>query len=298
MKAGQFAIPASDYLADTGNDVPTLNSTVARVLLADSPRHAFWTHPRLSPAYASEQSTRFDLGKAAHALILEGDESCFVVIDAKDYKTKAAQEDQKYAWETGRIPILTHQLTNVRAMAAAIKLKLPEFERPIPFTGGKAEVTLVWQEGDVWCRARLDWLHDSRLFIDDLKTTEASANPEVWGRTMYNSGLDIQAAFYSRGVKALFNVEPTFRFFVAESYEPYEPSMVSLAPDAMALAHAKVSRAIEIWRECVKSGDWPGYSRRTAYVEAPGWERERWESAQMVAAGLKELNEWEKGDRL
>jgi hypothetical protein len=286
MKAGIFAIPASDYLGDASNDVPTLNSSSARVLLAESPRHAFWAHPKLSPMYVREEKTEFDLGSAAHALVLEGDESGFEVIEAPDYRTKAAQAVRDSARANGRTPLLPHQLLEVREMATAVRLQLDAFsERPIPLRGGKPEQTLVWNEDDVWLRARLDYLHDGRAFIDDLKTGGGSAHPDAWAKRMYSEGYDVQCAFYLRGIKALFGIDATFRFIVVENWPPYAISVVSLAPDALELAQRKVTRAIGLWRESLTSGDWPGYPTRTCYVEAPPWEMAKFETGEYVERG-------------
>jgi hypothetical protein len=269
-------LSAEDYAADPC-PTPSLSSSIARILLAQSPRHAWWAHPRLNPAYRREESEAFDLGTAAHAYILQGSRA-FAVIDAKDYRTKAAQEARDAAYAEGKTPILAYRLDNVRAMEEAVVAQLAHLkDPPIPFQNGRAEETLVWLEGDVWCRARLDYLHADHRSISDLKTTSASANPAAWERTMFAAGLDVQAAFYLRGLRAVFGHEGTFRFVPVENYEPYALSVVGLAPDALDLADRKVDRAIALWRECLTTGTWPAYPTRTCWAEAPAWEVAKWE---------------------
>jgi len=283
--AGLYVIPATDYLADP-TPTPSLNSTLARILLAESPQHCWYASPRLNPDYVREEKTQFDIGTAAHALILEGDESGFELVEAADYRTKAAQAVRDSARANGRTPLLPYQLIEVRAMAEAVKLQLSEYERPIPFTDGLPEQTIVWRdEGGVWCRGRLDWLHADRRTVDDLKSVGGSANPEQWSRTLFSSGFDVQAALYLRGIKALFNVEAEFRFVLCETTPPYAVSVVGLAPEALDLADRKVKRAIALWQECLETNAWPGFPRRTVYADPPPWETARWEQAEYLRRG-------------
>ncbi len=44
----------------------------------------------------------------------------------------------------------------------------------------------------------------------------------------------------------------------------------------MTLAIKKVLFAIGLWRECLSSGTWPGYTTRTAYAALPPWEEAAW----------------------
>ena len=274
---GIYTIPAAEYHADCC-PAPSLSASIARTLLAQSPLHAWTEHPRLNPAYQAEESERFDLGNAAHAYILEGREG-FAVIDADDWRTKAAQVARQAARAEGRTPLLASQWAEVQTMAAAVRRQLDAFEdRPRPLSAGTPEQTLVWQdEGGVWCRARLDWLHEDHRTVDDLKSTAASANPEAWSRTMYGAGADVQAAFYLRGLTTVTGRDAAFRFVVVENFEPYALSVLTLAPEALALAERKVAVAIRDWRECLERNTWPAYPPVTCWIEAPPWELARWE---------------------
>jgi hypothetical protein len=270
-----LTISASEYHADPC-DTPSLSSSVAKILVAKSPRHAWTAHPKLNPDFARKEDDRFRKGNAVHALFLEGRNAVGVVaVDSWRSNDAKAMRDEILA--EGRIPMLTSQWGEVEAMCQAIREQLPTLDVDPPmFSAGKPEVTLVWEEEGVTCRALVDWLHDDHTVIDDLKTTSASANPEQWPKTMYGFAGDIQVAFHSRGVKAVFGVEPEFRFLVAETEPPYEVSVVGLLPQAVELANDKVTWAIRKWRECMTTGSWPGYTKRVCYVDAPGWAESQW----------------------
>ena len=279
-RPGIYELSAEEYHADPC-PTPSLSSSIARTLLASSPHHAWWEHPRFNPGRVREEDEKFDLGTAAHAYILQG-ESRFVIIDAPDWRTKDARAERDAARAEGRLPILSHRWQDVLGMAEAAARQLDNYEdSPQPFTNGKAEETLVWREGDIWCRARLDWLHADHRTVDDLKTTSASANPEAWSRTLFGAGADIQAAFYLRGVRAVFGIEGVFRFVVVENYAPYALSVIGLGPDALLLGEKKVLYAIEQWAWCLKSNRWPGYPTRTCWASLPAWEEARWVEREM-----------------
>jgi len=278
---GIYTITAEEYLQDPCVE-PSLSSSVARTLLEMSPGHARWAHPKLSPAYEAEEADRFDLGRAVHAYMLEGSSEGsgrFEIVDAKDWKTKAAKLARDLARLDGRIPILKHQWERVQAMRTAARAQLERFaDRPRPLIDGQPEQTLVWQEeGGIWCRARPDWLHADLETIDDLKSTGASANPDAWTKgILFTVGFDLQAAWYLRGLQVLEGIVATFRYVVQETFPPYALSVIGLGPDALLLAEKKRIVAVNIWRECLRTNTWPVYPTRTCYADLPPWREADW----------------------
>jgi hypothetical protein len=270
---GIYDIPADAYHADPC-PAPSLSSSIAKLLCQSSPAHARVCHPRLCDHVVEEDAEHFDIGSAAHAILLEGVNSV-AIIDAKDWRTNAAKDARDQARQEGRIPLLKKVWADVEAMVLATRAQLDAHEdgREM-FCAGKPEQTLVWREGDLWCRARLDWLRVGN--IDDYKTTKASANPEAISRTLFANGWDVQAAFYLRGLKALTGVDGTFRFAAQETYPPYALSVVALGPDAMTLAEKKVRFALELWHDSLTRNTWPAYPLKTAYAGLPPWIEAAW----------------------
>ncbi len=268
-------MPAAEYHGDPCPS-PSLSNSIIHVLLSQSPHHAWTAHPKLNPAYEPDHDKKFDVGTAAHALLLEKN-SDVEVIQAKDYRSKDAQLVRDQAIRAGKMPILSRQWADVQAMVDQAWLQLGEHETPTPFLGGKPEQTLIWEEDGLWCRARCDWLHDDRSVIDDYKTTSASAEPNAWTRgPLFAMGYEVQAAWYLRGLKWTTGAEAAFRFIVQETYPPYALSVIALGPDVLTLANQKVGRALDLWRECLSTGKWPGYPTRTCWAELPPWEETRW----------------------
>jgi hypothetical protein len=272
-------IPESTYHADElGDERPSLSKSIAHILLTKSAAHARAAHPKFTPQPAVEQS-KYDVGNAAHALLLEGTDENIVVVEEKDWKKAAAQEARATAWIEGKTPLLPKQWEKVQAMVASARVQLAGHQADPPvFTNGKPEQTIVLEENGLLLKGRFDWLGNDLDVIDDYKTTSASAAPEDWTRTMLGIGGDLQAAFYLRLRAAVAPLveRPQFRFVVQETYEPYALTVMTLAPDLMAFAETKVEHAIAAWRRCVETDVWPAYPSRVVYAQTPGYAEAQW----------------------
>jgi hypothetical protein len=275
MKPGLHDMPAEEYHADPC-EAPSLSSSIAKILLAQTPRHAWFAHPRLNPAHEPTNKTAFDIGHAAHSLLLEG-EGKFEIIDARNFQTKAAREARDDAYDAGKTPLIADDYARVKAMVAAAKAQIALHEDLPPFDAGKPEQTCIWRHYEIWCRVRFDWLSAHHATIIDYKTT-TDANPDTWQRRCFDLGADVQEAFYRYGArKALDIPEARFVFIVQEISPPYALSVVELTPAAKAMADAKIHRALELWGDCMARDRWPGYPATTAYIEAPVYAAARWE---------------------
>lgn len=273
---GIFDISEDAYHSDPC-DEPSLSSSLAKLLLSKSPAHARLAHPKLNPDRKEINNKMFNLGKAAHKMIL-GKGSEFEIIPFSDFKTKVAQEARDQAYSSGKIPLRQEDFEQVKAMAASCWAQLKHHEEaPNAFMGGKAEQTLIWKEDSIWCRSRLDWLPSLGNVFYDFKTTGQSAAPDDVQRVFFNLGYDIQAAFYSRGIRKLLGIiEPVFRFVIQETEPPYALSVVQISPGDMAVADRKVVNAIKWWEWCLKNNKWPGYPSRVAHINAPIWHEQKW----------------------
>lgn len=271
---GVHDLSAAVYHADPC-PTPSLSASIASILIGQSPRHAWTAHPRLNPRHEPEHKTAFDIGHAAHQLML-GQVESFDVLLFDDYRKKAAQEARDAAYARGAVPILAHEMANLRVAATAWRAQLDAHQDAAgAFKNGKAEQTLIWRDGDVWCRSMFDWWPDAGSTFDDFKTTTASAHPDAVGNRIWNTGADFQSAFYKRGLRAHGIKSPRFRFVVAELDPPHALSVVELDPGADDLADHKVEEAIALWSRCMATDTWPGYPSRTCFISAPAWEMNR-----------------------
>ena len=276
MKTGIFNISEEAYHADNIGDEITLSNSIAKILINQSPQHAWYAHSKLNPHYQPYESDRFDLGTACHSLLLEQSDAKIVYIDHDDYRTDAAKETRDMARAKGLTPILRKYEKSMLEMVSKAHEKIKNSELAGIFQNGKPEQTIVWQDGDAWCRARLDWLRADNKVILDYKTTD-SADPETCIRKIASMGYDMQASFYKRGLVACGGSEDAvFVFLFQEITAPYACCLVGLSEMFIEIANEKVEQAISIWDMCMKTGKWPSYPDQITLAEPPNWQLQQY----------------------
>lgn len=270
---GAYDIPAGAYHADP---VPggSLSSSGARKLLPPSCPAKF----AYEREHGGEQRPEFDIGTAAHKLVL-GAGPKLVRIGAKDWRTDKAQEKRGEAYEQGSVPLLAADYDHVHGMAEALcrddlarVLLKPEHGRP--------EQAIFWQDTDtgIWRRALVDWLPTASYgppTVVDYKTT-ASADPDAIRKSVHRYGYHQQATWYLDAVESLgYPDDTTFKLIFQEKAPPYLITVVELDNASLRVGDARNRRAIEIYRDCAAAGIWPGYSTDIEVISLPAWaERE------------------------
>ena len=266
LDAIQYDLDEASYHAHSA-----LSSSGARKLLPPSCPATFDWERRNPPA----SKPVFDLGSAAHKLVL-GAGPDIRIVDASDWRTKAAKEARDEAYEDGHIPVLTHEYEQVRGMADALG------SHPVAaqlFDNGKPEVSLFWRDdrSGVECRARLDWLTENILgepCIVDYKTC-ASASPQTIARSIASYGYHQQASWYLDGAETTGVAEdPGFLFVFQEKTPPYPVSVIALDREAMRVGHARNRRARSVFAQCMATGEWPGHADEVVGVSLPVWAQE------------------------
>jgi hypothetical protein len=285
-RQGVHRISEAVYHADRLRHVPTLSSSIARVIMNQSPRHAYTDHPRLNPNYEPKQTTAFDLGRAAHGVVL-GVGSQYVAIpddllsDDGGVRSKAAREWVADARDAGNVPLKAETVDRIHGIAEAVRARMGDMR--INLDPARSEMVAVAEIHGVWCRAMIDNAPaDPRLPLYDFKTT-TNACPDACVRAIVDYGYDVQAAFYLAVWKAATGEDRRFRFIFTEKTAPFETSVIELVSDEhdsadwMKDAREKVQEACERWRYCLRSGQWPGYPANVALVGAPSWHRAKWQ---------------------
>lgn len=269
---GVYDLPIGAYHRDPVKG-GSLSSSGARKLLPPSCPAKFkrWLDEGQAPSRA------FDVGHAAHHLVL-GAGPELVVVDADDYRTKAARVARDEAHADGAVPLLPHEYDLVESMATALRAH-PVASALLDPTRGRAEQTLVWRDDEfgVWRRALLDYLPDPRegrrMIVADYKTTQSGAPGDV-PRAMHGYGYHQQMDWYLAGVKALGlhgDRDPACVLIFQEKTAPYLISIFQPDQSALDIAHTRNRKALDVYRECTETGMWPGYGDDVMPVSLPGW---------------------------
>lgn len=281
LEAGiHFGVTEADYHADTLLPVPTLSSTLARLVLARSPLHAWTAHPRLNPDFEPTEKKTFDIGRAAHRAVL-GRGSDYAAYPAEYLASNgAASTKEAKAWAEeqraeGRTPLKFDEIDQICAMAVSVNRQLAAMGIKLDPT--RSEVVALAEVDGVACRAMIDNAPaDPRHPLYDLKTT-MDASPESLAKTVASYGYDLQAAHYLAVWKAATGEDRRFRIIFVEKEAPYGVQVAELyrkpgdEADWFDHADALARDARRIWGECLRSGNWPCYPSRVAVIGAPGW---------------------------
>lgn len=280
LQPGIHDIPMAEYLADPC-PIASFSSSAAVAICQRSAMHARHGHPRLNPDWSEDASKPMDLGAAVHAMLLDPDESRIKLIDADDFRTKAARAARDEARQAGLIPLLARQRVRARTIYQISRGAIRNCEdlgwtftepRTVDF-----EQTLIWQESDVWCRGRPDILSKDQTLVVNYKTTATNAEPESFGNGyLIRGGYHIQAFHHLRGVEVLTGHRAKYIWIVQEVEPPYATSFIGMGPSLEALAEQQWNHAIITWRECLHSGEWPGYPNQVCWIDAPVWYTQRW----------------------
>jgi hypothetical protein len=292
-------IPEAAYHLDPVEPGPSLSSSIAKLLVTRSPRHAAFEHPKINRAKALDveaPTKAMDIGTAAHKLIL-GRGRDIAEIAAADYRTNAAKAARDAARAAGRVPILSDDMATIKLLAEAARDQIAGTELAGIFDDGAAEVTGVWQDlGGIWCRMRLDWLPDAardggHITVVDLKTTGGSGHPDDWQRTAFDMGYDFQEAHYRRGLLRLIpNVrEIKFVFAVLEQDPPYGLALNVFSRQAREEAAILIDLAHGLWGECLRRNEWPGYPTETTHIDPPKYRSDRAEIRRLALLRRAEI---------
>jgi hypothetical protein len=280
-----FDVSSDAYHGDPTPDI-ALSASVAHTLVSKSPMHAWLQHPKLG-GKSKDPTRAMDLGSVVHALLLGAGKGFAVIknprageLDPKtkepegefeDFKRKAAKEARDMARSEGKVPLLLHQAEEANEIATRIRERLwAEFRIRLD---GASEVVAIWKDDGVWCRGAFDHLKEDEAHILDLKIVR-SAHPKACQSHLVGFGGDIQAAAYMSALRTLrpeLAGRERFTFLFCEAEEPHAITPVIVRGSMRELGERRWNRAKPLWRNCLRSKQWPGYVTEPIAVEAPAW---------------------------
>ncbi|MCC7047172.1 MAG: PD-(D/E)XK nuclease-like domain-containing protein [Alphaproteobacteria bacterium] len=275
-------VPSAVYFGDPC-PVPSLTQSIAKILIERSPAHAKLEHPRLTPPSPDDEAEKYvssqAIGNAAHKLML-GRGKEVAIIEAADFRSKAAQALRDEANAAGVVPILAKHFARADAMVRAGRAQLAAAGLSDTFADGfgQSEVTLAWCEGDLWFRSLVDWMTGTSLLVD-YKSTGLSVAPHAIPMMMVNAGWDVQAAMHERGLDVL---DPDgrgrrrFRFIAIENAEPYALTVCEMTEAVLTMGRKKLAFAVEQWAACMASGKWPAYPAEVFHPQYPSFKENQW----------------------
>ncbi|QIK64116.1 hypothetical protein G7068_13615 [Leucobacter viscericola] len=206
----------------------------------------------------------FDLGTAVHTKVL-GVGAEFIEYP-NEHLTASGNVSTKAAtvlWENemreaGHIILTPAQALQADCMAEAV-LREPEsrrlFERE-----GNAEVSIFHELNGVKRRGRFDYLPSEGGFAVDLKTT-LDASPFGFRSSVENFGYHIQYGHYTDILERITGEKRDMIFVVVEKAPPYLVNVIRFdeLEDYARFGETEALEAVDRYRRCMESGEWPGY---------------------------------------
>jgi hypothetical protein len=236
---GFYRIAARDYHADPCI-VPSLSSGVAETIVMKSPLHGWHAHPRLNPEFRSEERTEFDIGSAAHALLLEGEDR-MTVIPFADYRKQEARDLRDAARAPRESTRSSRTATTTCSLCETPRAARSRHARIWPATRSTSATPSTPSYGERarrrgFARARIGTPRapqpaSNPLLFLDYKST-ANACPSWFTTQLVRMGYAFQQAFYRRGAREIFGVDPRFVFMAQD----VEAAVSVLFPRGRAIA--------------------------------------------------------------
>lgn len=267
---------------------PSLSASGAKVIIEQSPLH-FWHQSCLNPNREESDADHFAVGRAAHDLLLLGG----------DWRTRYHVLPEGFAWNktvamAEQIAAATYAKKKGKTLIKAADIKLVEriadrisssADARNALLRGKAEVTLAWQDEltGVWLRARPDFMPLTIIekapirAVPDLKMmAPAHCSPRGFAKAIDNFGYHYAAAHYGEGMYRVFGNYPTHWFHVViEKEEPHTVSLYELPAEDIERGRLLMRQAINVFDQCCKRNDWPGYTPAPMQVGLPIYARMR-----------------------
>jgi hypothetical protein len=214
-------------------------------------------------------------GTVVHRLALEPEREAFVV-KRLNWASKEGKAEREQLEASG-LPILSEADAD-RALAIHAAL-LCDDEVCGLLNAADKEQPMIWEQHGVRCKAKADAIAPG--LVIDLKTT-IDAGPSEFQRSIATFGYFRQAAHYLDGYEATKGQRAKdFVFIAVESQPPHAVALYRLDAASIAAGRLEMKRAAAVYRECLASGIWPGYSREITTVSLPQWAmpRDEWDEA-------------------
>jgi hypothetical protein len=302
-EAGAYIdVPSTVYFSDPC-PVPSLTQSIAKVLCDKTALHAWHEHPCLGGS-ATDEGEPYNkvkaIGNAAHSILL-GRGKSVAVLDYADFKTKGAQQSREEVESRGAVAILKKHHDDALTLVAAVRNQVASIKGcENAFAFGHGEVVLAAEIDGIWLRTMIDWM-ESPLILDDLKTTGMSVAPHGLGRMMADAGWDIQAATQEL---ILDTLDPEhagrrkFRFFPVENNAPHALVVAQLSEAVMTMGRKKLAYAMDVWRRCMATGEWPAYPAEIVQPDYPGFKETDWLNREIQYAEHNERKQTERSTML
>ena len=253
---------------------PSLSSSLAKVIVEETPLKAFLAHPRLNKHFEPEDESKFDMGSAVHDMLASGGKRVRIIPNFTDYKKEGARTERDKLRAQGFTPLLEHQAADVNKIADQVVDALER--RKIDL--GAQEAVFIAEDHGVLVRAMMDGFAPPRIW--DFKITSINlASDAAVGRHLADMNYDLRAAFYLRVAELVFPQwagRLTYSWILVEKDAPHGLRIVDCDGTFKEMGARKYRHALGVWKQCIESGRWPHLEHMGRTVPYPSWNETAW----------------------
>lgn len=269
-------LPFGEYLK-----IPAVNHSLLK-RMEDSPLHFKWEQD--NPEDHETVSKR--MGTQTHTLLLEPDKfGGNIIAPPINPRTGEPYGSTTKAWaeyaaeHPGKVIMSDEEVSRVRGMIREVKAHRTAANLLFSDPSALSEVVMVWDEGPIRCKGRVDRLTSSHRI--DLKTTGDAARWDVWRNSAVKFNYHTQEAFYRRGAVAL-NLAREGVFVAVESEPPHGVGVFSLMDEWVEVADKMVVEWLNKLAAARAAGEYRGYpDDRVEVVPPPQWFISRYMDGEM-----------------
>lgn len=260
FKPGIYSVPAERYHAANG-----CSKTMLDFLANQTPAHL--------AAYlfglTKEETPAMRFGTICHRALLEPDtyrQGFYVKPEGMRFTNKEGM-----AWQSehqDKAIITQSESDQIDAMVSSVHCH--PFAKKLLAGGTPEQSIFVEDHNGTLRKSRLDALTGGNV-IPDLKTTESAAL-DLFERNVSRYRYHVQAAYYIDNCRLAGIQKDAFFFICVEKAPPYLVRCLNLNSDVIEYGRNLYQRDIQIYRNCLESGRWPGWGDGYEEVALPPWE--------------------------
>jgi len=251
-----FGLPAEQYFA-----ADRINNSALK-LINKSPLHY-----QASLEAERTETKAMQIGSAVHCAVLEPNDlfERYCVAPKLDKRTKDGKEQWAALESSGKIILSQGDYQMIAAVGDAVRAHESAAKL---LMRGHPEVTVFTDINGIPAKCRIDWYRKGICI--DLKTTE-DASPDGFAKSCATYGYAQQAAWYLDCCEAAGLEAHTFAFIAVEKSAPYAVAIYELTPESIEFGRTQYQRALNQYKHCKESGNWPGYSSKIQLLALPVW---------------------------
>ncbi len=209
----------------------------------------------------------WDYGTAAHAKVLGVGAEIRAIPASSLAKNGAASTTEAKAFiekarKEGAIALKAAEVQQIDDMAEQLATHALASEL---LADGRPEVSAYAPDPEtgIMRRCRFDWL--GTTVLTDYKSA-VSSEPNAFAKAAKDFGYHQQHPWYLDLARDLGHPAEAFAFIVQMKAAPYLVTVVELKEPAVRLGRERNRQALQIYRDCLDAGTWPGYVPDTEFA--------------------------------